>query len=410
MLYRALLLTLCVLLVLPALAYNRTVEFRSVNEDRVAGAKLYYHEFTGRIDMVSFGPTGGTEEVLTTDAQGQVQINKPIPERMPSAFGSDYALVIAERYMPQLISLHNLQNRIYLRPIAYHQLSLVLPDGTPAAGATFIATAVGGRIHQLNNPFSGVATPCFRVTADQRGIALLPCIRSATTKDGDSGVLINGIAFTDGYVNEAVSLQAMGPTKCTITLNKAKQVRGVVMDAKGRAVADAVIRCAEYTLPAVRTDQQGQFVFSALPTTVPQVQVAGRMVEGTLNLYIDAPGSARQGISLLPTAAKADRYRITLEPLVTVTGKLLDRATGEPVTNSRQYGYYILVRHPLGPYGEGRIGSTYVVTSKDGTFTAQIPQQACLEVNTSMSGSVRTPFTPGNYHEGDSITLQAVSR
>lgn len=406
--HRMLLLALCLLLVLPALAYPRTVEFRSLNEEPIAGAKLYYREFTGRIDRVYFGPTGYTEEVMTTDARGEVQIDKAISERMPSAFGSDYALLIAAGYTPQLVSLGNLQNRIYLRPLEYHQLTLVLPDGTPAAGATFAAVSEGGKIHQLNNAFSGITTPYFRVTADQHGIARLPCIRTATTKDGECGVSITGVAFTNGFVNEAVTVQGIGPTQSVVTLNKAQQVRGVVTDTKGRPIAGAIIRCAEFLLPSTHTDQQGNFLYNILPTAVPSQQVAGRTVEGTLTLYIDAPGCARQGISLAPTSVKTDAYRLVLEPLVTVSGKLLDRASGQPVVNSRKYGYYIRVRHALGPYSEGRTGSTMLVTNQDGTFTAQIPRQACLEVTDSMA--IREPFTPGDYREGDVITLQAVSR
>lgn len=406
--HRSLLLALFVLLSLPVLAYDRMVEFRSVNEEPVAGAKIYYREFTGCIDRVNFGPTGVTEEVLTTDAQGQVRISKAIPSRMASAFGSGYALVIAEGYTPQLVSLGNLQNRIYMRPIAYHQLSLVFPDGAPAAGATFIATAEGGRTHQLNDPSSGVTTSYFKVTADKDGIVLLPCIRTATAKDSVSGVLITGVAFSDGYVNEAVSIQSLEPAKSVITLKKAQQVRGVVTDAEGHPIAGATVRCAEYLLPPALTDAQGNFRVSNLPTAIPPQKFGGRNVESPLTLYVEAPGYACQGISLLPTQAKADPYRITLEPLVTISGKLLDRTTGQPVTNSRQYGYYIRVRYGLGQYSEGRTGSTILVTNLDGAFTAQIPRQACLEVTDSMA--IRTPLTPVDYHEGDVITLQAANR
>lgn len=388
-----------VLLVLPGWAFERTVEVFSTDDKPIAGAKIYYREFTGRIDPVFYGPTGFAETVLTTDAQGRVRIDKDIPARMSWAFATDYALILADGYTPALLPLQQLQNRICLKPVTYYPLTFTLPDGTPAAGATFVVTSVDNKVFQANNPFSGIATPQFIVTADDKGVAQFP--------DIGTGRMLNGVAYTAGYVNEAVSLQIHGMGPVTIPLKPAQQVKGVVTDAKGNRLAGAVIRCAEFLLPAVVSDRNGQFTFAHLPTTVPPLRVAGRDVDGTLTLYIDADNCARQGISLLPTGAKADQYAITMAPLITITGQILDRNTGQPVTNSRKYGYYIYVRHDLGRYAEGRTSGTFFISKLDGTFSIQIPAQACLEVRDSMAAG---SFKPVIYHDGDAITLTSVSR
>lgn len=408
MFHRFVLLAVVVSLSLPLLAYMRTVSLVSVTGQPISGATIYYREFTGRIDLVGYGPTGFSEEVFTTDATGNVKIDKPFTQRMPSAFASDYALIVADGYNPQVIPVMDLQNRIYLRPASYHQVLLTLPDGRPAAGATFIVTAVSGRTFPINDPFSGVDTPALKFTADENGCVMLPCLRTATGKDSENHVMINGIAFREGYVNAAVVLRTMFPSKYPIALQPAQQVRGVVTGVDGKALSGATIRCAEYLLPAAVSDARGIFVFNYLPVAVPPLVTRGGNVEGTLTLYVDYPGCARQGISLLPTSVKTDRYQITMEPLVTVTGKLIDRNTGEQVTNSRKYGYYLLVRHSLGQYAEGRVGSTYYVTEPDGTFTIQIPRLASLEVNESPG--IRTPFKPVEFREGQEITLPSVSR
>ena len=401
-------LLLLVLLLLSPVFAERTVEFRSLTDEPVVGGILYYREFSGRIDPLFFGPSGMTEEVFTSDANGRVSFDKPRSSRMPSAFGSDYALFLAGGYTAQLISLQDLQNQIYLRPSSYCKLKLLLPDGSPAAGATFIATA-NGKTHQLNNPFTGVSTACFNVTADKDGVVTVPSIRRAIEKNSSTDVRIDGIAYLDGFVNEDIVLQSLGK-EVTATLRPAQQVQGVVVDLAGNAITKASIRCAEYLLPAAQSDTQGRFRFSNLPVTVPPFQAGGRAYDGTLNLYIDAPGYARQGIKLLPNATKVDNYRITLEPLVTVSGKLIDPVSKEQTTNSRKVGFYILVRHSLGEYSDGHINSTLFVTEQNGTFSAQIPRQSCLEVNNGMSIGTRTPFIAGDYQPGDVIMLSAASR
>lgn len=395
-------------LLLPTWAMGNQVVILSPDAKPIVGAKIYCREFTGRLDTLRYGPTGFTEEIYTSDAQGRAEVGRGVATRMPGAFGTDYALILADGYDWQLVPRDDLHGTIYLKPVELQQFVFNLPDGSPAAGATFIVTGVSRKTYLLNDPTCGVKTPFLIAVADNKGMATLPCVRKDITRDGVTDAYLYGVAYTDTYVNEKVALHEQGEGTSTIELHPAQQVKGVVTDARGNKLAGAIISCDEYPLPVASSDKNGEFTFAHLPTSVPQVTYGQQTFDGLLSLNIDFANCVRQGISLLPTRVKADKYVIKMEPLITVTGKLVDKA-GQQVTNSRKYGYYILIRHDLGPNAPGRTSSTFAETNQDGSFTLQTAPQSCLDVRDSFRDPTSL-FHPTTYHDGDAITIPGESR
>jgi len=335
-----------------------------------AGAKVALRIFG---ESQSGGPMfpGGlaklhSETAYTADAAGKVTVTLPsLPKRGMNG-PQECLLIEAPGCAVTMIPLSSLPglaaNPIKLLPGKTFAVRLTDPQGQPLPGAQVALCRDVMTNYPLNMASLGVATPSLVATADAQGVARLPLVATrvdvvptmqthavAVGKRGAEYFCVSGSVTVSQQAADTGAVQEL-------TLQPARTVGGRV-SAAGRAVAGAIVTLSGDTpMPAAVSDAQGRYLLICPATTTAQLTV----------LHPDFTEAL--------TPIRGATTDVVLTPLLTVTGRVVDAATGQtpagPLTVVLSYG--------RNPDGTGRDTATlFVPVAADGTFTVRPPAALC---------------------------------
>ncbi|OPZ87735.1 MAG: Alpha-2-macroglobulin MG1 domain protein [bacterium ADurb.Bin429] len=360
---------------------------------------------------------------LSTDEQGRVATTLTFAHEPRAGFPLAYALIDAPGYALVLVHLvgddsgrpaprrQETPATITLRP-DYAITGLVVgPDKQPVAGAEVkVVTSGGGGFtppSRFNYAPANIATPALCAVTDKDGRFTLRGVVRPNPRD--KGGIFSVAVFAkqddvllvgDGSLNFNLPPERL--TERAITLVETTPLQGTVTDAAtGKPLRGARIslvprpgafnRQPLYLMVAV-SDAEGKYRFPGVPAI--DEMIARAEAPGYGLGWVKIAGD-RNGPSAKPSPRPQD-YRISLRPMITVTGKVTDAATGAAI------GAPPLAI--IATYDKGYNGMNLSTGSQsceapvatDGTFILRVPAGPCgfrLAVDRALRGS--GPFVRG---------------
>ena len=360
---------------------------------------------------------------LTTDAQGHVATEVTFATAPPPGLPLAYALIDMPDYALVIVYLvgddsgrpggrrQAVPAKISLRP-AYALTGVVVgPDQQPVVGAAVkVVTSGGGGFtppNRFNYPSANIVTPALCAVTDKEGRFTLRGM--VPPEPGYHGGILNvavmakqgdTVLVGDGALNYNLPPERL--TERTITLVETTPLHGTVMDAvTGKPIRGVQVtlvprpgafnRQALYLMVAT-SDAEGQYTFPGVPAIDEMIAMAAApgYGQGWAKIAGDRNG---------PRAKPAERpqdYRISLRPMVTVSGKVIDAATGGLIG--------ALPLTLIATYDEGYKGLNLRTESRaceapvaaDGSYTLRVPAGPCT-FRLALDRSLRStgPMMPG---------------
>mgnify|MGYP001244428830 FL=1 len=360
---------------------------------------------------------------LTTDAQGRVTTTLTFTHDPRAGLPLAYALIDAPGHALVLMHLvgddsgrpgprrQETPASITLRPDYPITGRVVGPDKQPVAGAEVkVVTSGGGGFtppSRFNYAPANIATPALCAVTDQDGRFTLRGVVRPNPRD-QGGIFSVAVCAQQGDVllvgdgSVSYNLPPERLTERTITLVETAPLQGTVTDAatgvpvRGARVSlvprpGAFNRQTLYLMVAV-SDAEGRYRFPGVPAI--DEMVARAEAPGYGQGWAKIAGD-RSGPAAKPSPRPQD-YRISLRPMITVTGKVTDAATGEAIG--------ALPLAIIATYDEGYKGMNLIIggqscevpVAADGSFFLRVPAGPCtfrLAVDRALRGV--GPFVRG---------------
>lgn len=317
-------------------------------------------------------PTLLREYRFITDAEGCVNIifptTYPKERRVDSISG--YLLFEKSGYAPAIAEIRDLSAEItvMLEP-AYTATGRVMSaDNHPVPHATvtlhMIAKPFNQEVTVLNNAAKGIVTPVFTTVTDDQGVFKLSgpaaqyrpiraYVSASATINGQ--ILVGGTSqitflahrvIPPGTFHSGVAALLLpgdwgNPSAAVvITVFPALQGQGTVKDAfSGKPLSGAVVTATGEPawqfgcVPSVTTDNSGHYTLQGVPASISKL-----LVGATAKNYAPARAKATElhvGTADTPATFSETPLAISLRPLTTVTGTVIDKVSNQ---------------HPVAPY------------------------------------------------------------
>ena len=328
-------------------------------------ARTFRHEENS--DGNNPAPTLLREYHGTSNAQGRVALDLPTTDayREPVYSLSGYLLLEKPGFAPAIstFSGSGSEDTITLEP-AYTLTGTVLSAGKlPVPHATVTVHMVESEMIQgvivLNHAAKGIFTPTFTTVSDEKGVFSLPGLAAqynpvrayvSATARVDGLMLVGATSQITFLAQQVIPPGAFhsGPllhyptnwgnpfTPAVITVSPALRVQGRVTDdaLRGKALSGAVVSAAGEpawqfgSVSPVTTDVDGQYTLEGVPASINKL-LLGAVHQGYAPGRAKAPG-LRAGSADDPAVLPETPITISLRPLATVTGTVMDKVTGQP--------------------------------------------------------------------------------
>ncbi|MHB9109145.1 MAG: HEAT repeat domain-containing protein [Armatimonadota bacterium] len=269
---------------------------------------------------------------------------------------------------------------------AYTQSGTVVDlAGKPIANAQIHIGSIndgGGFAWAMNVPARGIKTPEFTAVSNEQGVFALRGITIERTafvscdlwmQAEVDGQPLRGAARSFSFWPQGEPKDRLG-LPAVFTLSPTLALRGRVLNAlTGAPVAGASVKLDGYrpesfrSLLPVVSGPDGTFTFRSVPAAEQLFAVATHPQMG-IGWKLVAKGEFDRGVTK-PITTLPNEVVLSLHPMTTVTGRVIDRDTGQPPVPVKMA---ISVEYE-GGYNDGRIalgrGATGTFMKPDGTFS-----------------------------------------
>jgi hypothetical protein len=264
------------------------------------------------------------EDSLKTDAEGKFALEAWSKDQL---YGGT-AIVVASQPAAGLVGAANVEDfdqavAIHLAPGVYLTETVTDQHDKPLAGAVLAA--------KWTAPDGSWSVDAKEAQSDERGVVRTGPLPAGTVRY--STRVQQGDMVVDKTAEQTVQLVA-GETRAlpAVQLDSAvhldsvgRTVRGVVDDAQGRPVAEALVTTSAGGKTRTRTNDQGRFEITGLPA------------HGALRVLAMHPFQLQFACQTLEEG-QAGELRLTLQPLGSLSGQVVDEQN-RPVAGARVWAF-----------------------------------------------------------------------